>query len=161
MEKVGFYSTLAAALGSGLIAGTFCVFSVAIMPAFRRLPANEGIAAMQSINIVIINPIFLGVFLGTGLLSLVVAILAFTSLEMPRSGFILAGSALYIFGSVLVTMALNVPLNNALAAADPISSAGNDVWQNYLTNWTFWNHVRTIASLVASASFILALFSMK
>lgn len=161
MEKIFFYATFAVALGSGLIAGTFFVFSVAIMSAFRRLPANEGIAAMQSINIVIINPIFLGLFLGTGLLSAGLAIFAFMPWEMPRSGYVLAGAILYLLGCLLVTMALNVPLNNALAIADPQTAAGQEVWRNYLSNWTFWNHVRTAASLAASASFILALISTK
>ena len=57
----------------------------------------------------------------------------------------------------MVTMVFNVPLNNALAAADATTSTGQDVWTNYLTNWTLWNHVRTIASLAACGCFITAL----
>ncbi len=149
----------AAALGSGLIAGTLFVFSVAIMSAFRRLPASEGMAAMQSINVVIINPMFLGVFLGTGLLSAVLTVFALLRWELPSSGFVVLGAALYLLGSLLVTITLNVPLNDALAKADPLTTAGQEVWQNYLSAWTFWNHVRTIASLAASAGFILGLIS--
>ncbi len=74
---------LGAALGSGLIAGTFFVFSAAIMTALGRLPPQEGIRAMQSINRVILNPIFLGVFLGTGVLSAVIIVLP--SLDRARS----------------------------------------------------------------------------
>ena len=157
MERVIFYTTFVTALGSGLIAGTFFIFSAAIMSAFRRLPASEGMAAMQSINVVIINPIFLGVFLATGVLSAVLTIFALLRWELPSSGFVVAGAALYLLGSLLVTMTLNVPLNDALANANPQTTAGQEVWQNYLSRWTFWNHVRTIASLAASASFILAL----
>ena len=69
MDSLIPLAVIAAALGSGLIAGTFFVFSVAIMPAFERLSATEGARAMQSINVVIINPAFLGIFLGTGVLS--------------------------------------------------------------------------------------------
>ena len=159
MERVILYTTFVAALGSGLIAGTFFIFSVPIMPAFRRLPAREGMAAMQSINVVIINPIFLGVFLGTGVVSAVLTIFALLRWELPSSGFVVAGAALYLLGSLLVTMTLNVPLNDALAKADPKTTAGHEFWQNYLSAWTFWNHVRTIASLAASTGFILVLTS--
>ena len=74
MEKFFFVLTLLAALGGGLIVGAFFIFSVAIMRAFGRLPASHGAAAMNMINAVIINPMFLGVFLGTGLLSAVLAV---------------------------------------------------------------------------------------
>ena len=75
MERIQFLTTMIAALGSGLIAGTFFVFSVAVMRALGQRPANEGMAAMQAINIVILNPIFLGVFLGTTIVSLLAALL--------------------------------------------------------------------------------------
>lgn len=157
MDKLLFILALLAALGSGLIAGAFFIFSVAVMRSFERLPASEGIAAMQTINVVILNPVFLGVFAGTALISAAVAVLGLTRFSEPGSKFLIAGALLYIVGCFAVTMALNVPLNNALAAADPASPAGHDVWKNYLTDWTFWNHVRTIASLAGMAAFVIGL----
>jgi uncharacterized membrane protein len=140
-----------AALGSGLIAGVFFIFSVAVMRALERVPG--GMVAMQSINVVILNPFFLGVFMGTALLS--VGILIATFFEWRSSSlWLLAGALLYLIGSIGVTMIFNVPMNNALAAADPSSPEGQKVWADYLANWTRWNHVRTIASLAASAAFI-------
>jgi uncharacterized membrane protein len=56
-----------------------------------------------------------------------------------------------------VTMAFNVPRNNALAAVDPASPEGVRVWAGYLPGWTAWNHVRTVAALAAAASLTLAL----
>jgi uncharacterized membrane protein len=53
-------------------------------------------------------------------------------------------------------MAFNVPLNNKLAATGAKSAEGASVWKTYLSAWTAWNHVRTIAALLACASFILA-----
>jgi uncharacterized membrane protein len=152
-----FYGTLAAVLGSGLIAGAFFVFSVAVMPALRRLPANEGMAAMQSINTVIQNPTFLGVFLGTALLAIVLAVMSFLDWRSGVSAYILNGAVLYVVGSFLLTVIFNVPLNNALDAADPTTAAGQNFWNNYLSAWTFWNHIRTIASLLATAAFALSL----
>jgi uncharacterized membrane protein len=157
MEKAIFFTTLLAALGSGLIAGAFFVFSVAVMRALGQRPAGEGMAAMQAINIVIINPPFIGVFLGTAVVSGLAALAGVSRWELPRSGFLIAGASIYIVGSVAVTMILNVPLNNALVAADPASTGGREIWKNYLTNWTFWNHIRTVASLAALLFFILAL----
>ena len=155
LEKLLFGTTLVAALGTGLIAGVFFIFSVAIMRALERVPG--GMAAMQSINVVIINPMFIGVFMGTAVLCLVLAVASIMRWQFPGSAWLLTGCLLYLIGSLGVTIIFNVPMNNALVAADPSSSAGQEIWKNYLTNWTFWNHVRTIATLGASASFIAAL----
>lgn len=157
MERAIFFSTLLAALGSGLIAGAFFVFSVAVMRALGQRPPAEGMAAMQAINIVIINPLFLGVFLGTAVVGALAAILGILRWELPRSGYLLTGANLYVAGSFLITMILNVPLNNALVAADATSAGGQEIWRNYITNWTFWNHIRTVSSLAALVFFILAL----
>ncbi len=59
-----------AALGSALVGGVFFAFSSFVMKALGRVPSSEGIAAMQSINVVVINPSFMGAFMGTALLSL-------------------------------------------------------------------------------------------
>src|SRR3954453_3000242 len=75
---------LAAALGCGLIAGVFFAFSTFVMKALARLPADEGMAAMQSINVVVLNPMFLGVFLGTA--ALCVGALIFSWRHWPESG---------------------------------------------------------------------------
>jgi uncharacterized membrane protein len=159
LDKLVFAFMLIAALGSGLIAGAFFVFSVAVMRALERIP--HGAAAMQSINVVIINPMFLGVFMGTAVLCLVLTIGAPMRWQEPGATWHLAGALLYLVGSVGVTMIFNVPMNNVLAAADPASVEGQKIWSDYLSNWTFWNDVRTIASLAASASFIAALVFAK
>jgi len=63
-------SVVMALLGSSLIAGVFFAFSSFLMKALARIPTHQGIAAMQSINVVVINPTFLGTFMGTGVLCL-------------------------------------------------------------------------------------------
>jgi uncharacterized membrane protein len=146
---------LVAALGTGLIAGAFFAFSSFVMGALGKLPPAQGIAAMQSINVVVINPVFLGVLFGTGLLSLYLGFAAFQ--DWGPGAYLLAGGALYVLGTVGVTMFLNVPLNDALAAAAPDSAEGAALWSRYLTSWTFWNHVRTLAALVGSGCYIWAL----
>jgi len=156
MTRLMFVVTLAAALGSGLMAGLFFAFSTSVMSALGRVPAPHGIAAMQSINVTIINPVFLSVFLGTALLSallIVGAIFGWTA----NPGWVITGALLYIVGVIGITMFINVPMNDALAAAGPDTAAGAELWARYLDRWTFWNHVRTLAPLAGLAAFILAL----
>ena len=155
IDKATFALTLLATLGSGLIAGVFFIFSVAIMRALERVPG--GMVAMQSMNVVIPNPMFLSAFLGTAAVCLALAIISVVRWEQPGAMWILAAALLYLIGGLGITVIFNVPMNNELVAADPSSPAGQEVWKNYLTNWTFWNHVRTLASLAATASFIAAL----
>jgi uncharacterized membrane protein len=149
--------TFLAALGAGLVAGFFLAFSATVMWALERQPSPAGIAAMQTINVVVLNPIFLGVFFGTAILSLVLDIVALVRWLEPGSGYLLAGSLLYFVGTFLVTLVFNVPLNNRLAAVNPDSTEGKAVWTHYLRVWTAWNHVRTVAPLAAAACFILAI----
>ena len=157
MEKFYFVLTLLAALGCGLIAGVFFVFSVSVMLALERIPPGVGMWAMQSINIYILNWKFLGVFLGTGVVCAALAIIGVVQWRPPGSVWLIAGGLIYIVGSIGITVIFNVPMNNALMLADPFTPEGQKLWSDYLTNWTFWNHVRTVASLAASASLIAAL----
>ncbi len=149
--------TLVAVLGCGLVAGIFFAFSSFVMRALGQLPENQGIAAMQAINVTVLNPWFFLAFFGTGAVCLAVAFLAFGSAAGTYQAYLLAGCALYLFGCLLVTMAFNVPLNNRLAAADPESPGAEALWADYLTRWTLWNHVRTAASLAAAGLFAMAL----
>jgi len=154
-----FALTLFAALGCGLIAGVFFAFSSFVMKAFANLPPGEGMAAMQSVNRTVLNPLFLGVFVGTAGACVFVAASALLRWDAPGSGYALCGGLLYLVGTFLVTMVFNVPRNNALAAAAPGDSGSAELWAIYLTSWTAWNHVRTVAALAAAASLTIALLS--
>ncbi len=146
---------LLAAIGSGLIAGVFFAFSTFVMKALAQQPAAQGIATMQAINLTVINPWFMTVFLGTAIACLWIAIAVLLKWHQPSAVYLLIGSLLYLLGTFGVTIAFNVPLNDALAIVDPNSPDGATFWAKYLTNWTFWNHVRTVAGIVASAAFII------
>jgi uncharacterized membrane protein len=144
-------------LGCGLIAGVFFAFSTFVMNALAQRPVAEGIATMQAINITVINPWFMTVFLGTGLVCLGLSISGLLKLQQSETPYLLIASLLYLIGTIGVTMVCNVPLNNALAIAQPNSPEGANLWAKYLTNWTFWNHVRTIAALIATLLFTITL----
>jgi uncharacterized membrane protein len=152
-----FALKLCTAVGCGLVAGVFFAFSTFVMKALGQQPPAQGIATMQSINLTVINPWFMGVLFGTAMACLLLLIAALLNRSQPGMAYVLLGSLLYLLGAILVTMACNVPLNDALATVDPNSAEGASLWAKYLTNWTGWNHVRTVASLAAAALFTLAL----
>lgn len=152
-----FGLTFAAAIGTGLMAGLFFVFSVTIMSALGKLPAAAGIAAMQSINTTIQSPLFLTAFMGTALVCVVIAIIAMLDWASPASGWLVTGALLYVAGTFLVTIIFNVPMNDALATATPESTEAASLWTRYLSVWTGWNHVRTVSSTAALGTFIQAL----
>ncbi len=145
-----------AAIGAGLNAGLFFIFSVCIMGALGRLPAEQGIAAMQAINVVIVNPIFLLAFLGTAVLSVLILIGGFTT-GGPARLYLIAGGLLFLIGTILVTIVFNVPMNDALQALDPRSAEATRMWSStYLVDWVWWNHVRTLSSIAALGCFVMA-----
>ncbi|MBZ9670123.1 DUF1772 domain-containing protein [Mesorhizobium sp. ES1-3] len=148
--------TFIAALGAGVVGGVFFAFSNFVMPAFARLPAAGGIAAMNSINVTVITPMFMTALFGTGLVCLVLISGAIIGWSQPGSFWLLAGALIYLVGNPIVTMVFNVPLNDVLAAVDPASSNGAAVWTGFLRDWVMWNHVRTVTAILAMASFWFA-----
>ncbi len=157
MALAHFYLTLAAALGAGLIAGVFFAFSSFVMPALHELPPAQGITAMRSINVTVLNRTFLGVFAGTALLCSIVIALSLIGGSMPGAKLRIAGSALYVVGTFVVTMACNVPLNERLKKIAPDAADALSVWSHYVAQWTTWNTVRSLAALGAAAALTLAL----
>lgn len=155
IEKITTVATVIAAVGCGLTAGVMLAFSVGVMPGLAGRPAPDGIAAMQRINVAIVSPMFVTAFLGGAVAAVVAATGALISGNGSRI-LIIVGALLFVLGCVVVTMAINVPLNDALAAVDPSGPAGVDVWSDYLARWTRWNHVRTAAAAGASVLLILA-----
>ena len=157
MASLTHRAVLVPALGCGLMAGFFFAFSICVMRALSATPPEHGISAMQSINVAVINPWFLTPFFGMAVLSVLLNIAAVMRWQEPGAAYVMAGGLLYLFGTFLVTILFNVPRNNALAAVEAASKEGTTLWANYLITWTRWNHVRTIAALVAAASFTIAL----
>lgn len=157
IDRLIFVLTFASALGCGMVAGIFFAFSVFLMKALTRLPQAQGIAAMQSINVAVINPGFFAVFFGTAVGCLLLAVSSLLGWHKPSAGYLLAGSLLYLVGTILVTIVFHVPRNDALAAVDPASADGARLWADYVTSWTAWNHVRAAAALAAAALLTIAL----
>jgi uncharacterized membrane protein len=137
---------VAAAVGCGLVAGLLFAFSAGVMTALGRLPGEAGADAMRAVNTAVLNPLFLGVFTGSALAcaALLVAVAA-------TGGPVLAAVAagVHLVGAAGVTAAVNVPMNDALAARTLD-------WASYRRRWTVWNHVRTAAATLATALLVLS-----
>ncbi len=149
--------TLLACIGAGTVGGIFFAFSTFVMKALAQLPANQGVAAMQRINVVVLNRLFLGLFMGTAVLTAACIVAAFLAWSAPRSAYLLSASLLYLGGTFFVTVAFNVPRNERLGRLAAESPEAAAYWSVYVREWTKWNHVRTVASLASAACSAAAL----
>jgi len=105
---------LFAALGCGLVSGIFFAFSTFIMQGLEKLAPDQGIAAMQSINRLAITPLFMTALFATALLCVALIVWAALAWDRPQARWIAPAGALYLIGSIGVTIAANVPRNEAL-----------------------------------------------
>ena len=87
----------------------------------------------------------------------VLAVASAIEWDEPEVFYQLAGSALYVVATVGVTIAFNVPRNDALAAVDPENADSAGLWRRYVVEWTAWNHIRTAAALAAAGLLTAAL----
>lgn len=152
-----FVLTVLGVLGTGLVAGVCWGFSTFVMKGLGSLPPAQGVAAMNAINRAAMAPAFMIVFVGSAVLSAVLAVVTFVLWPDDGRVQLLVGSALYLFGTFGVTAVANVPRNDALLKMDPGSPETAVYWRTYVSEWTAWNHVRTVASAGAAVSYVLAL----
>jgi uncharacterized membrane protein len=149
--------TVAAAVGCGAVGGVFFAFSTFVMPALARLAPAQGVAAMQSVNVAAVRPAFMALLFGTAALAAGLGVHAALTWGDGRSGPVLAAAVLYLVGTVGVTVAVNVPRNDALARVEPGGAAAAQAWSRFLPGWTAANHVRTATALAASVLLAVAL----
>ncbi|MGF1468530.1 MAG: DUF1772 domain-containing protein [Sandaracinaceae bacterium] len=156
MMVVATSSVWVTAVGCGLMAGVYFTFSTFVMASLGAIPGPQGIAAMQSINRVILSSAFMPLFFGTSLASLALSVWGVSRLGEAGGMALAAGGVVYVLGMFACTAAFNVPLNNALDAVDPTTPEAASLWARYLRDWTRWNHVRTVSSLSSCALFLWA-----
>jgi uncharacterized membrane protein len=152
-----FWLTLLGCVGCGLVGGVFFAFSTFVMASLTRLPSAQGIAAMQSINVVVLRPAFMIAMFGTAAACVALAVWSITRWHQPDAAYSLAASVLYLVGSVVVTAVFHEPRNKALNRMPPDTAEAAVRWRTYASAWTAGNHVRTLTCLSASALFAIAL----
>jgi uncharacterized membrane protein len=139
---------MGAVLTMGMVAGAFALYAHAIMPGLRKTDDRTFVAAFQQMDRAIINPWFMITAFGGALVLAVAAAVA--NRGTPAFPWIAVALGLYLV-AVIVTAAVNVPLNDALkAAGDP---ARIDVAQARAqfgeARWAAWNLLRVATSVPA------------
>lgn len=160
MFAVRMATIVLAVLSTGLVAGVFYAYAISVMPALARTGDSTLIDVMQKINVVIINPWFMFGFLGTVGCTALAAAVHLGSDQRSTLIWIAIALALNVI-AFAVTVGLNVPLNDALAAAgDPASIVDTAaVRAEFEARWVRWNIVRAVLHTAAFLVLCGALFA--
>lgn len=143
------------AITTGMMAGLLFVFSTTVMPAIRALPAASGLAAMQTINRRITEPLF-GLIVVGGIASSVLAVVLGFG-DLGERVLAIAAGLIYLVGFVATTAAIHLPINARLERADASSTDDMQLWETTIARWHRFNHLRAAASVIACVLFVLAL----
>jgi len=140
-----------ATAGTGLVAGLFVAFAIAVMPALHRADARTFVVTMQHVNVSIVNPVFLLLFLGSPVL---LGVGAFHAEPGPGRRWSLVAFGLSVV-ALVVTFVISIPLNNRLAAAGSADPAA--AREAFERPWTTANIARTILMTGSLAACLAAL----
>ncbi len=134
------YVVLGARITTGLMAGLYFAFAVAVMPAIHGLGDAAFVDTMNRISVSIVNLAFLVVFFLAPLLTVAAA-------AMVRSPAMYAAAALGVM-TLAITVALSIPLNNALAAGGSRT--------NFEYSWVLFNGLRTLTGIAGFVTLLLS-----
>ena len=148
---------VAAPVAGGVLAGVYLAFDLAVLPALRhvRAPvaagdddrgrADETAAdVMRRINVAIVRPSFLALLFGAPALAVAAAV-------ADPGAFTVAAAIAQVAGLV-VTLAVNVPLNERLARDE-----GPGAWSRFVGPWTRAHRVRSAAVLLGAVVGVVGL----
>jgi len=144
---------VAATVLTGLATGALALYAHTIMPGLKKTDDRTFVGAFQQMDRAIINPWFMSTFFGALILIGVAGVMHFGADKRSLLPWLIAAFVLYLI-AVILTVAINVPMNDALkAAGDPahidVAKARADFNES---KWATWNYVRTFTS---SAAFII------
>lgn len=151
MTRPALFAAIPALMLSGAIFGFFYAWTVSTMWGLDAADPRLAIGAMQAMNASVRNAAFAPAFFGTGPALLLTSALALhAGARQAAILFALAGLT-YAVAAMGLTMAINVPMNEALAATvipeDPAAAAA--IWRDYSAPWQIWNQIRTLTSGLA------------
>ena len=147
---------MGAIFAMGMAGGAFALYAHTIMPGLRKTDDRTFVAAFQQIDRAIINPWFMITAFGGALVLTVAA--GLTSRGTPAFPWIAAAFGLYLV-AVIVTVAVNVPLNDAIkAAGDPAHLDAAQVRAQFgEVRWAAANLLRVATTVPAFALLTWAL----
>ncbi|CAH1654813.1 conserved membrane hypothetical protein [Hyphomicrobiales bacterium] len=155
---------IASILLCGAIFGFFYAWVCSTMWGLDRADPRVAIAAMQAMNASVRNVVFFPAFFLTPVALVLTATAMFRSRQSEAACWFLVAAVVYGAFGLALTMAVNVPMNEALAEVSPIPSdieAAREIWAGYSSRWQVWNQVRTGASGVALACAAFGLIRLR
>ncbi len=163
MLSIQNVSLFFAVLLTGLLAGLFYGYSCSVNIGLGRLSDAEYLRAMQSINVSILNPVFFLSFLGAlVLLPLASWINATASTEAFY--FLLSATIIYVIGVFGVTVAGNVPLNEALVRFTIDGASPQELLiqrEKFELPWNNYHTIRTVAAILSFSLSLISIFKIK
>ncbi|MGJ8534430.1 MAG: DUF1772 domain-containing protein [Alphaproteobacteria bacterium] len=137
------------------IFGFFYAWVCSTMWGLDAADPRIAISSMQAMNASVRNAVFAPAFFGTPLVLAATAALLWVRDHRTSAKFFALSSAVYLCFGLILTMAVNVPMNEALAriVVPEDLEAAKTIWQDYSKPWQVWNQSRTAASGLA---FLLA-----
>ena len=128
----------------GAVYGVYFTYSNSVVPGLDNADPEKAVEAMRKMNVAIINPMFLATFVGPVITSALAGVLLLGLGESTPGWLFIAAAVVYLFGCLVVTGRLNVPLNNALENSTSTDWAQR--WADFSPRWKRWNTIRTITS---------------
>ncbi len=161
-QPVRTVSLLAAVVTAGLMAGLFAAFAYAVMPGLRRSGDRSFVEVMQNINVAIVNPLFMTLFMGGLAVAIVAVVVNWRATDPAVRWWALVGLIGYVL-MFLITSGANVPLNDQLAAAGDFAALGDPaaVRADFENSWVAWNIARAVAGVGSLVGFAMALLATR
>lgn len=138
-------------LSTGAIFGFFYAWVCSTMWGLDSADPRVSIASMQAMNGSVRNAVFFPAFFLTPIFSLLAAVVAVRQFRKQAAALFLASAVTYIAGAFVVTIIVNIPMNEALASVSIPSDveAARSIWEDYSQPWQVWNTLRTVFSGVS------------
>jgi uncharacterized membrane protein len=128
--------------------GFFYAWVCSTMWGLDAADPRVAIAAMQAMNASVRNAVFAPAFFGTSVAMLITSVVLNSANQRPAALWFGAATLCIALFGVVLTMAINVPMNEALAQI-PVPQdieAAQTIWLDYSPDWQFWNQMRTLAT---------------
>lgn len=135
-------------LFSGAIFGFFYAWICSTMWGLDAADPRVAIRAMQAMNASVRNAVFFPAFFLTPVVLLGTALVMQRARQGAAVPWFAAAGIIYLLGGLVLTAAINVPMNTALADT-PVPedvAAARAIWEGYSPRWQLFNTIRTIAS---------------
>ena len=148
-----------AILLSGLMAGIFFTWSNAVKPGIGKLSDLEYLRALQSMNRVILNKAFIGIFLGSIIAVALVPVFYFKLFPNNIFWMFILALVTYWIGVFGTTVFGNIPLNEILDKVNLESINLEEITALRTRIEVKWNKLNLIRSISSGITFVLLIIS--